>query len=93
MHIALRFRRLTMRRCLFVIHDTALTVSAGAGRSGQSEFMTATDVARRETDSVWEQLEENDPDRSRIELFEMVWCEKRGTPQNGSQNYQASPRY
>ena len=33
----------------------------------------ATDVTRPENESVWERLHELEPDRSRIELFDMVW--------------------
>ena len=33
----------------------------------------AIDVARPENKTVWERLQEIEPDRSRIELFDMVW--------------------
>lgn len=33
----------------------------------------AFDVTRRENEAVWERLQEIEPDRSRIELFDMVW--------------------
>ena len=32
-----------------------------------------TDITRPENESVWKQLEEGEPERSRIELFDMVW--------------------
>jgi hypothetical protein len=30
-------------------------------------------VTRSENEAVWERLQEIEPDRSRIELFDMVW--------------------
>jgi hypothetical protein len=33
----------------------------------------ATDVSRSENESVWEHLRAAEPDRSRIELFDMIW--------------------
>jgi Family of unknown function (DUF6308) len=33
----------------------------------------ATDVTRSENESVWERLQEIEPQRTRIELFDMVW--------------------
>lgn len=38
----------------------------------------ATDITRRENESVWMQLQEIERDRSRIELFDMVWWDYRG---------------
>ena len=33
----------------------------------------AVDVTRSENESVWERLHETEPERSRVELFDMVW--------------------
>jgi len=33
----------------------------------------ATDITRRENEQVWKRLQEAEPRRSRIELFDMVW--------------------
>jgi hypothetical protein len=33
----------------------------------------ATDVTRRENESVWKRLQEIEPERSRIELFDSIW--------------------
>ena len=33
----------------------------------------AADVTRPENEAVWEQLQEAEPTRSRIELFDIVW--------------------
>jgi hypothetical protein len=33
----------------------------------------SADVSRSENESVWKRLEKIEPDRSRIELFDMVW--------------------
>jgi hypothetical protein len=32
-----------------------------------------TDITRRQNEAVWKQLQEAEPERSRIELFDMVW--------------------
>ncbi len=54
-------------------HRAAADTVKAVGRIKDALDLIAVDVSREENEDTWKQLEAMDPDRTRIELFDIVW--------------------